>query len=220
MYLVGSQNNASGPVLLNVLDSKQWSQLLTGLATVVPNQVYGAEANPEAWDSIAAKSMSQTVAYIAPRGVGSTEWSRDERKRTHIRRRFMQLGQTAAGMQTYDIVRAATALQSFLKSPDLTFSLEAENEAATWALFASLFIDNVDSLTLTNLAPRNRDAPDFLNISRLVEPPHLVLMSAGRNRTLRIRNDELWHQQWKAVLADNPLANTAIQLVATPKTSD
>ena len=132
----------------------------------------------------------------------------------------MQLGQTAAGMQTYDIVRAATALQSFLKSPDLAFSLEAENEAATWALFASLFIENVDSLTLTNLAPRNRDAPDFLNVSRLVEPPHLVLMSAGRNRTLRIRNGEPWHQQWKTVLADNPLANTAVQLAATPETSD
>jgi len=213
MYLVGSRKNKSDSVLLKVLDAKQWTQILSGLATVVPKQVDGAEPNPAVWDTIAAKSLSQTIAYVVPRGIGPTEWSRDERKRTHIRRRFMQLGQTAAGMQTYDIVRAATALQSFLESPDLVFSLEAENEAATWALFASLFIENVDSLTLTNLAPRNRDAPDFLNVSRLVEPPHLVLMNAGRNRTLLIRNNEPWHQQWKAALTNNRLANTSVELV-------
>ena len=220
MYLVGSQKNDSEPILLNVLDSKQWSHLLSGLATVIPNHTSGVEASAVVWDTIAAKSLSQTVAYIAPRGVGPTEWSMDERKRTHIRRRFMQLGQTAAGMQTYDIVRAATALRSFLKSPDLAFSLEAENEAATWALFASLFIENVDSITLGNLSPRNRDAPDLLNVSRFVEPPHLVLMSAGRDRTLLIRNYEPWHQQWKTVLTDNPLAKNAVQLVTTPGKSD
>ena len=45
-------------------------------------------------------------AYVCPRGVGPTAFNSNERKRTHIRRRFMLLGQTQDGMQTWDIKRA------------------------------------------------------------------------------------------------------------------
>ncbi|MGB1706923.1 MAG: hypothetical protein ACPHF4_03765, partial [Rubripirellula sp.] len=143
---------------------------------------------------------------------------RDARKRTQIRRRFMQLGQTAAGMQTYDILRATIALQDFLKIPELPFSLEARNEGASWVLFASLFMKNVRSLALTDLSPRNRDAPDFLNISRLAEPPQIVLMQAARGTAVQIRNRSEWTQQWRALLADNALAKEAVRL--QPNTTD
>ena len=124
----------------------------------------------------------------------------------------MQLGQTVAGMQTYDILRATIALQDFLKAPDLQFSLEAYHEGASWALFSSLFMNNVNSLTLTDLSPRNRDAPDLLNISRLAEPPQIVLMQAARGRRLQIRNRRDWDRQWSDLLAGNQLADQAVSL--------
>ncbi len=126
----------------------------------------------------------------------------------------MQLGQTVAGMQTYDILRATIALQDFLKNPDLQFSLKANNEGASWALFASLFMNNVNSLTLTDLSPRNRDAPDLLNISRFAEPPQIVLIQAARGRKLQIHNRREWNEQWTDLLADNRIAEQAIKLQA------
>ncbi|MGI9442951.1 MAG: alpha/beta hydrolase family protein [Rubripirellula sp.] len=212
VYLVGPNNSTPGSLTLHILDKTEWSSTLSGLANLVPDHTFDVRPDASEWESIAALAKSETIAYVAPRGIGPTEWSDEAKKRTQIRRRFMQLGQTAAGMQTYDILRATTALQNFLKNPDLLFSLEAHNEGSSWALFASLFIKNVDSLTLTNLSPRNRDAPDLLNISRLTEPPQIVLMQAARGRKLQIRNRDEWNQQWADLLADNQLAEQAVKL--------
>lgn len=212
IYLVGPNTTELNSLALNILDESQWSTTLAGLATVIPNHTFDVPADAKDWETIAAKSKKQTIAYVAPRGIGPTEWSTEPKKRTQIRRRFMQLGQTVAGMQTYDIVRATVALQEFLKVPDLAFSLEATRDGASWALFASLFIKNVKSLTLSELSPRNRDAPDLLNISRLAEPPHVVLMLAARGCELLITNHSEWSQQWGNLLTGNPLAGQAIKL--------
>jgi dienelactone hydrolase len=212
IYLVGPNTTELNSLALNILDESQWSTTLAGLATVIPNHTFDVPADAKDWETIAAKSKKQTIAYVAPRGIGPTEWSTEPKKRTQIRRRFMQLGQTVAGMQTYDIVRATVALQDFLKAPDLAFSLEATRDGASWALFASLFIKNVKSLTLSELSPRNRDAPDLLNISRLAEPPHVVLMLAARGCELLITNHSEWSQQWGNLLTGNPLAGQAIKI--------
>ena len=205
---------------IRVLDDSQWPITLAGLATVIPEQTFGVTADANEWKAIADKAKIETIAYVTPRGVGPTEWSAEPRKRTQIRRRFMQLGQTAAGMQTYDILRATIALQDFLNAPDLSFSLDANAEGSSWALFASLFIKNVKSLTLSDLSPRNRDAPDLLNISRLAEPPHIVLMHAARGHELLIRNRDAWTQQWSDLLVGNPLAEQAVKLQTRPSDSE
>ena len=215
VYLVGPTDRKPNSLSLHILDKTEWSATLSGLANLVPHHTFDVRPDASEWESIAALAKSETIAYIAPRGIGPTEWSDEAKKRTQIRRRFMQLGQTAAGMQTYDILRATIALQDFLKNPDVQFSLEANNEGSSWALFASLFIKNVDSLKLTNLSTRNRDAPDLLNISRLAEPPQIVLMQAARGRKLQIRNRSEWNQQWADLLADNQLAEQAVKLQPT-----
>ena len=218
MYLVGPKDIKPSSLTLRILDQTEWTTTLSGLANLVPNYTFGVQPDANEWETIDAMAKTENMAFVAPRGIGPTEWSADARKRTQIRRRFMQLGQTAAGMQTYDILRATIALQDFLKIPELPFSLEARNEGASWALFASLFMKNVRSLTLTDLSPRNRDAPDFLNISRLAEPPQIVLMQAARGTAVQIRNRSEWTQQWRALLADNALAKEAVRL--QPNTTD
>ena len=219
LYLVGPKDRDVDSLALHVLDETQWTATLAGLANVIPDHTYDVTADAKQWKTIADTTASQTIAYVTPRGVGPTQWSAEPKKRTQIRRRFMQLGQTAASMQTYDIFRSMNALQDFFKNPELAFSLEANKEGSSWALFASLFIDNVKSLTLNNLSPRNRDAPDLLNISRIAEPPHVAMMHAARGRALLIRNGAQWNQQWIALLADNPLAEQAVKLQTTPADS-
>ena len=47
-----------------------------------------------------------SLAWFAPRGVGLTAWTGDEKRQTKIRRRFQLLGQTLDGMRVWDIRRA------------------------------------------------------------------------------------------------------------------
>lgn len=216
IYLVGPKNTKTTALTMQILDKARWSTTLSGLAMLVPKSAPGVQPDAKEWEKISARAQTGTIAYVAPRGIGPTEWSTEERARTQIRRRFMQLGQTAAGMQTYDILRATIALQDFLENPALQFSLVAHDEGASWALFASLFMKNVDSLELTDLSTRNRDAPDLLNISRLAEPPQIVLMQVARGRNFQIRNRRAWSQQWRDVLAGNQLAKDSITVQTIP----
>lgn len=215
VYLVGPKDTKPDSLTLQVLDKTKWAATLSGLARFVPNHTFGVQPDEHEWQTIASIAKTKTIAYVAPRGIGPTEWTTEAKKRTQIRRRFMQLGQTVAGMQTYDILRATIALQDFLETPELQFSLEAQHEGASWALFASLFMNNVTSLTLTDLSPCNRDAPDLLNISRLAEPPQLVLMQAARGRKLQLHNRSEWGQKWSDLLAGNQLAEQAVSLLSS-----
>ena len=98
----------------------------------------------------------------------------------------MQLGQTAATMQIYDVRRALQALAEVddLKGRDR--NLSAEGEAAGWTLYAAMFEDEIHTLTLKDLPSRNRRAPDLLNVSRFVEIPHLLQIAASRVEQLNV----------------------------------
>ena len=118
----------------------------------------------------------------------------------------MQIGQTAATMQIYDVRRALQALSSV---PNLDWSklhVHANGEAAFWTLYASLWTTGIHQLTLTDLPIRNRDAPDLLNISRFVELPHVVLMAAERVNEIALSST------WESILGDHPLIANALIL--------
>src|SRR6185436_17699381 len=62
-------------------------------------------------------AQKPVLAYVAPRGVGLTAWSGDEKRQTQIRRRFMLLGQTLDGMRVWDIRRAVQVVH-FVREAD------------------------------------------------------------------------------------------------------
>src|SRR5206468_4080514 len=108
-------------VSLRVLDQAGWTNWLAALRSFDRGlhmdlaAALAAEfrtANPPA-DEAALQNLRRelseknvTLAFFAPRGVGLTAWSGDEKKRTQIRRRFMLLGQTLDGLRVWDIRRA------------------------------------------------------------------------------------------------------------------
>ncbi|MEM1067385.1 MAG: acetylxylan esterase [Planctomycetota bacterium] len=188
------------PMTIEVLDQESWERVAPALAVPFPDRFPSTPKSMDLWREFEAfTGGGGNFAFVIPRGVGPTEWSRDERQRTHIRRRFMQVGQTVAAMQIYDVHRALQALNAV---PNLKWSslrLEGKGESAFWALYASLWNENIDELVLRDLPTRNREAPDLLNVSRFVEMPHVVLMAASRVDGTSLSSE------WKTILGDHHL---------------
>ena len=177
-------DDGQSPLQVMILDQTAWDEAAGALSHYLGDHdsLAGAEPNAEAARSLADKvgESGGTWVLFAPRGVGPTEWSRDERARTHIRRRFMLLGQTDDGMRIWDVRRLLQVLdqtESFSQQPRV---LVGSGDAAAWALYASLFEDKISQLSLTDLPLRNRDGISLLNVSRIVEIPQTVLMAADR----------------------------------------
>jgi dienelactone hydrolase len=200
LFVLHTVDAADAPLTVYVFDQPALDRIAPGLAHAFPEAFPGVTADPEQWKRglETATGSGGNYAIVMPRGVGSTEWSRDPRKRTHIRRRFMQVGQTAATMQIYDVHRAMEALKTVPGWNTSPFSVRAKGESAFWALYASLWTDGIDRLVLSDLPTRNRNAPDLLNVSRFVEMPHVVLM-AGRRVGQIVLSSE-----WEPILGDHP----------------
>src|SRR6185369_16081773 len=58
------------------------------------------------------KDNQAAYLTITPRGIGSTVLSGDKNYRVQVRRRFMLLGQTLAGMQVWDVFRSIHATRN------------------------------------------------------------------------------------------------------------
>ena len=208
-----AENRDSPRMVVRPVTNAQWQSLAGGLAAHFGDEVPQAKPDPESWTELAAELGSHSLALVLPRGVGPTQWSRDERKQIQIRRRFMQVGQTLAGMQIYDVARALRLIESSSELHPQALDLSASGEAATWALFASLFAEDINALRLQNLPTRNRQAPDLLNVSRFVEVPQVAMMAANRVNRLELTftSSEL-RNAWKEVLENEALASELIHL--------
>lgn len=181
MFLIQSAKSDRVPLDVTILDQKRWSKLAPALAVLFPNQVTGVTPDPELAKELETRSQLSNLAYIVPRGVGPTAWTNDARARTHIRRRFMQLGQTLAGMQIYDVRRGLETLQRLPGLEESPVNVDASGEAAFLAAYASLFID-VDKIRLDDLPDSNRDSPDLLNVSRFVELSDIKKLAEKRTQ--------------------------------------
>jgi len=179
MYWFESKGDAKQPVEVRVLDQKGWSEWAPALAAIFPDQISGVAKNESQAERLLPASLSQDVVFVVPRGIGPTAWSSDERTRTHIRRRFMLLGQTLAGMQIYDVVRGLQAIDQRITDGAM-LRVSASGDAAMMAAYASLMVDCVDRLDLSELPESNRDAPDLLNVSRFIELPDVVSLARRR----------------------------------------
>ena len=177
-------------VILHVLDQTEWDRV-HGLIDMGRSEAEFKLDAVRGAEFIAFQNQCREAGtvhiYFAPRGVGPTEWSREDRKRAHIRRRFALLGQTDDSARVWDVMRAIGAKQSLHGFRDKPFTIEGSRQAAGWALYASLFGGGTNArLELTDLPATHRDGPIFLNVSRVMEVPQAVALAAEEYRvTLR-----------------------------------
>lgn len=210
LYLVHSADlDQPRAVSLRILDQEQWEQHTSALRSLLDGALDAPtlpDADTEAFDRLREKitASNNIHAYLAPRGIGATAWSPDERDRTHIRRRFMLLGQTLDGMRVWDVRRAVQALRSTDEARGLPLTLRGRGTNAGLALYASLFEPYVARLDLHNLPTSHRDGPIFLNVLRYLDTPQALAMAAERCHVqLRTTNADLDAWQYPRAVAEN-----------------
>lgn len=131
-------------------------------------------------------------AWFAPRGIGPTAWDQNKRNHTHVRRRFMLLGETLDSMRVFDIVRAIQALRTLPGLQDRTLTLAAAGTMGVNTLYASLFSPGITHLDLTRLPQKHREGPDYLNVTRIWDLPTALAVCLERHSlTLRHPQENL-----------------------------
>lgn len=134
------------------------------------------------------KKSNIALAFTAPRGIGPTAWTKNEKKAPHLLRRFYLLGQTLDGMRVWDIRRAIAALRERgFRQP---LQLGAARVMAGNVLYASLFEEGISGLQLRGLPTSHMIAPIYLNVLRHLDVEQAVAMAASRTKVQIVTEDE------------------------------
>jgi len=181
-------------VVLNAVDANGWTEFLSAMQVGFADNLQDESlpgGDKKSFEQRARLFGSQkwAMAYVAPRGIGPTEWIRSDFKRGQIRRRFMLLGQTLDGMRVWDVRRAVQALRTLGGMRDVPLWMQGEREMAGVTLYASLFEPDVYRLDLWKLSKSHRDGPIFLNVLRSLDVPQAVAMAAKRSQVRIYQQD-------------------------------
>lgn len=187
---------------LEVLDDAGWKRFSAAFGEQLNADVAEETPPKDEGDELARLAKlteaGYGLAFIAPRGIGTTAWTRNSKERLHIKRRFMLLGQTLDGMRVWDVRRAVQALSNVGGPGETLIEVKADGEMAGIALYASLFQPQVKALDLRNLSASHREGPNFLNVLRYLDVPQAVAMAAD-GREIRITTEE--PDDWKFATA-------------------
>jgi len=199
-------------VVLDVLDDDGWerfSRIRAGLPAVAgaaadgapPGDAAAAPVSAGGLAPVSAGGLAQSVAdmlaarpwaiaFLAPRGIGPSRWSREPREHVQIRRRFLLVGQTWEGMQCYDIRRALQTLRSIDTLAGVPVWIQAEGDMAVLAAYASLFEPPPARLDLHRVpASHQPDGPSLLNVLRILDVPQGLTLAADRGRVVLYDTD-------------------------------
>jgi hypothetical protein len=173
----------------------KFADQLTGESLPAPNEdVYASTAQY-------VVSQNSALAFIAPRGIGSTRWTADPIAQTHIRRSFMLLGQTLDGMRVWDVRRALQAVRDIPEMSGQKLHLVGGHEMAGIALYAAIFEPDIESAAFNDFAASHRNGPDFLNILKYVDVPQTVAMVADTTPITIFNSPAQTEQTWAYPLA-------------------
>jgi dienelactone hydrolase len=170
-------------IVLNVLDDKGWAEFQGMAAAGFPKNLQPAGGTPKPSDWEEAKGMfaktKWAMAYTTPRGAGETSFAAlPITKRRQILRRFQLIGETLESGQVWDIVQAGTALRNVAGYAKVPLWIQAGNEMAANAVYASLFLPDVKRLDLHSMPASHWQGPTYLNVLRHLDLPQAVAMAA------------------------------------------
>lgn len=174
-------------VSFRVLDATQWSREIGALENVF-RDVLSEETKGSR--TVATGSLERlkklvagdrdAVVFFAPRGIGLNAWSTDRRRETHIRRRFMLLGQTLDSMRAWDMKQACQAARLVPSLRSASLELTASEFMAVNAACVGVFEPAVDELKLIAPSSSFMQGPDYLNALRVLDVPQLLALAAER----------------------------------------
>jgi hypothetical protein len=194
-YLARPVDGEPTAVHLETVDEENWRAQLqlarAGFPKALKDELIAAHLNTdEAVPGEAGQQFARWMRYIkenkaayvtfTPRAVGLTALVDNQKYLVQVRRRFMLLGQTLAGMQVWDVRRAAEAVKTVPGLAELPMHFHASPEMSEVATFAAIFEPGVRSLTLAQAPRTDKEAPDFLNWSRIATPKQLLGLAEAR----------------------------------------
>jgi hypothetical protein len=182
-------------VALNVLDAEGWESFRRTYQSRFGQHIEGAgkaEPDEKAFESEQKMfgHLKWGMAYLAPRGVGPTEWTGSEKAQTQRLRRFYLLGQTADSMRAWDIRRAVQALKQVAGLEKKPLWIQAQREMAVNVLYASLFEDGITRLDLHEPPAGHATGPAYLNVLKHLDIPQAAALAAERTRVIIYSADE------------------------------
>ena len=123
---------------------------------------------------------NQVYVMFMPRGYGLASLTDDERYITQVRRRFMLLGQTLAGIQVWDVRRCLQVVRSFSSYDQVPIELWGCGEMASIIALAALYEPKIAQINVRRYSKNDKEQPDYLNISRLVTPTQILKLVEQR----------------------------------------
>jgi dienelactone hydrolase len=193
LFIMQRENLREAELLvLNVLDQAGWEKWLAESAGVFSKLPAGVAAGHEAFESTRKmlNANKWVMAYVAPRGVGPTAYTSDEKKYVQILRRYPLLGQTLEGMQVWDTRRAIQTIRSIPAVKDTPLWLQGDGRMAGVALYASLFERDIVRLDLHDLPKTHVDGPHLLNALKTLDLPMAVALAAERSRVVLYQKEQ------------------------------
>ncbi len=150
-------------------------------------------------DPLISRALEQgsALAFVYPRGIGPTAWAKE--KDTHIRRRFLLLGQSLETMQVWDIRIALEMLRRQMDVGSLPVSLKASNTMGVAAFLASFYESSIETLELARLPETLAGGPSYPNALRYFDLPQLLPLSQARMIRLTGASPAAW--EWSVTTA-------------------
>jgi hypothetical protein len=121
---------------------------------------------------------------LAPRGIGLTKLTQNEKHITQTRRRFMLLGQTLAGQQVWDVRRCIRALRTLERCAGAPLELWGTGDSASLITLATLFERDIHKIHLGDYPSTDKEQPDYLNISRFTTPLQLINLAKRKTEVV------------------------------------
>lgn len=216
IYLIRKAGGKPRGLLLRIAD-ESFTNDLSGTEGRVP----GAQEISKAFDACrGSKSMETLIqdvrtrdnayAIFFPRGIGPVAWSGGPLRETQIRRRFMLVGQTLAGMRVWDICRAVETLHSLRSMRTAPLTVEASGKMGVNALYASLFVAGISDLRLGHVPASHMEGPDYLNVLKILDIPEAAAMAAERC-PLQLQTDQTNGWGFLRAMAGCPVARVKVK---------
>lgn len=176
-------------VVLNALDHETWADFVSTMSPTFPDVFPlqdGIAPNQLQYDGLSSmlKQFPWGMAYVAPRGIGRSEWDDRPKKRVQIRRRFYLLGQSLDGMRVFDFIQSVRALRQVPGIGESQLWLQGQGPTGAMLMYASLYIDDVSRMDLHKLPNDHRDGPYLLNITKNIDMPTAIAMACDRTRVI------------------------------------
>jgi hypothetical protein len=134
-----------------------------------------------------------------------------------VRRRYMLLGQSLDGMQTWDIRRAAQALRTLKPLGETPLWMQGHRQMAGNVVYASLFEPKVARVDLWELPRSHREGPYYLNVLRYLDLPQAVAMAAERTRVVIYQDGQKGWEYPLSVVEKLGWDKKTLQLRTPPK---